>query len=186
MGAYAEELHREANEGPSERPARAPLMYLHRDREGAGSNLWRDYFCETPTFPPHKFKRHFRMRSQIFLRIIQGISECSLDPLPAHFDFFKQRPDTTGRQGFNIYQMCTSALRQLAYGTTGDMFDEYLHMSEQTSLMCLYKFCLCVTDLYQQKYLRNPTAHDIQRLYEHHEKHGFKGMLGSIDCMHWE
>ncbi|XP_071688384.1 uncharacterized protein [Rutidosis leptorrhynchoides] len=39
--------------------------------------------------------------------------------------------------------------------------------------MCLDNFCLCVTDLYQQEYLRKPTARDIQRIYERHEtKHG--------------
>ncbi|XP_071740745.1 uncharacterized protein [Rutidosis leptorrhynchoides] len=36
-------------------------------------------------------------------------------------------------------------------------------------------------------YLRKPTADDIARLYNFHEqKHGLPGMLGSIDCMHWE
>ncbi|XP_071695546.1 uncharacterized protein [Rutidosis leptorrhynchoides] len=33
---------------------------------------------------------------------------------------------------------------------------------------------------------RKPTATDVARLYSaHEEKHGFKGMLGSIECMHW-
>nr|GEX55508.1 hypothetical protein [Tanacetum cinerariifolium] len=35
--------------------------------------------------------------------------------------------------------------------------------------------------------LRKPTAVDIQRTYQLHEqKYGLSGMLGSIDCMHWE
>ncbi|XP_071692051.1 uncharacterized protein [Rutidosis leptorrhynchoides] len=35
--------------------------------------------------------------------------------------------------------------------------------------------------------MRSPTATDVARLYSaHEEKHGFKGMLSSIDCMHWE
>ncbi|XP_071694502.1 uncharacterized protein [Rutidosis leptorrhynchoides] len=35
--------------------------------------------------------------------------------------------------------------------------------------------------------MRSPTATDVALLYSaHEEKHGFKGMLGSIDCMHWE
>ncbi|XP_071685614.1 uncharacterized protein [Rutidosis leptorrhynchoides] len=56
-------------------------------------------------------------------------------------------------------------------------------MSEQTSLNCLDNFCLCVTDLYQKEYLRKPTAYDIERIYATHDtKHGFKGMLRSIDC----
>ena len=42
-------------------------------------------------------------------------------------------------------------------------------------------------DLYGGRYLRKLTASDIQQLYDHHEAvHGFPGMLGSIDCMHWE
>ncbi|XP_071716739.1 uncharacterized protein [Rutidosis leptorrhynchoides] len=63
-------------------------------------------------------------------------------------------------------------MRQLAYGTTTDMFDEYLQMAEE---------------LYVDEYLRKSTSSDIARLYSaHEEKHGFKGMLGSIDCMHWK
>ncbi|XP_071713023.1 uncharacterized protein [Rutidosis leptorrhynchoides] len=127
------------------------------------------------------------MQPQLFERIISGIRDCTINPLPAHFAYFRHSYDAIGRQSFNIYQKCTSALRQLAYGTAGDMWDQYLHMSEQTSLNCLDNFCLCVTDLYQDEYLRKPTARDIQRIYETHEtRHGFRGMLGSIDCMHWE
>ncbi|XP_071688548.1 uncharacterized protein [Rutidosis leptorrhynchoides] len=42
-------------------------------------------------------------------------------------------------------------------------------------------------ELYVDEYLRKPTSSDIARLYSaHEEKHGFKGMLRSIDCMHWK
>ncbi|XP_071698948.1 protein ALP1-like [Rutidosis leptorrhynchoides] len=35
--------------------------------------------------------------------------------------------------------------------------------------------------------MRSPTTTDVARIYSaHEEKLGFKGMLGSIDCMHWE
>ncbi|XP_071727052.1 uncharacterized protein [Rutidosis leptorrhynchoides] len=146
MRSCAEELDQEAGEGSSQRPTRAPRMYLPRDREGADKRLLKDYFDDNPTYPDSKFKRRFRMKPQLFMRIL-----------------------TVG------------------YGTGGDMWDEYLLMSEQTSLNCLDNFCLCVTDLYQKEYLRKPTAYDIERIYAAHEtKHGFKGMLGSIDCMHWE
>ncbi|XP_071729337.1 L-tryptophan--pyruvate aminotransferase 1-like [Rutidosis leptorrhynchoides] len=39
MGAYAEVLDREADEGPSQRPPRAPRRYLHRDREGSNNDI---------------------------------------------------------------------------------------------------------------------------------------------------
>uniref|UniRef100_A0A0D3BB99 Uncharacterized protein n=1 Tax=Brassica oleracea var. oleracea TaxID=109376 RepID=A0A0D3BB99_BRAOL len=36
------------------------------------------------------------------------------------------------------------------------------------------------------EYLRRPTPADLQRLLDIGEHHGFPGMIGSIDCMHWE
>ncbi|XP_071695249.1 uncharacterized protein [Rutidosis leptorrhynchoides] len=91
-----------------------------------------------------------------------------------------------GRLGFTTFQKITSTLRQLAYGITADMFDEYLKMGEKTSYVCLNNFFKCIIDLYGREYLRKPTATDIARLYSaHEEKRGFKGTLGSIDCIHW-
>ena len=47
-------------------------------------------------------------------------------------------------------------------------------------------FCEYVIELYGDIYLRNPTRNDVEQLYAAHQaKHGFPGMLGSIDCTHW-
>ena len=41
--------------------------------------------------------------------------------------------------------------------------------------------------MYGPAYLRRPTGTDLQRIYAVHEEvHGFPGMRGSIDCMHWK
>ena len=41
--------------------------------------------------------------------------------------------------------------------------------------------------IFSEEYLRSPTPQDCQNLMQMHgEQHGFPGMLGSIDCMHWE
>ncbi|XP_035838277.1 uncharacterized protein LOC110901844 [Helianthus annuus] len=59
-------------------------------------------------------------------------------------------------------------------------------MSARTTRECLYRFCQNVVKLYSKKYLRKPNSYDVQQLYQAHEaRHGFPGMLGSIDCMHW-
>ncbi|XP_071713052.1 protein ALP1-like [Rutidosis leptorrhynchoides] len=163
--------------------------YILRDRKSATERLFNDYFSEPPIFQAKKFKRRFRMRINLFLRIAQGISSFanSMNNVPEHFDYFIERRDAAGRPSFTILQKCTSALCQLAYGTAPDSFNEYLHMSEQTSILCLDNFCKCIIDLYKSRYMRSPTATDVARLYSvHKEKHGFRGMLGSIDCMHWE
>jgi hypothetical protein len=37
-----------------------------------------------------------------------------------------------------------------------------------------------------EEYLGEPKLEDTQRLVSINEKRGFPGILGSIDCMHWE
>ncbi|XP_073363069.1 uncharacterized protein [Aegilops tauschii subsp. strangulata] len=89
--------------------------------------------------------------------------------------------DAFGKLGFSSYQKCTAAIRMLAYGIPGDLVDEYVRMSETTCLMSMYKFCQTVIEVFGQKYLRQPTAADIERLLATNAARGFPGMLGSID-----
>ncbi|XP_071729152.1 uncharacterized protein [Rutidosis leptorrhynchoides] len=162
-------------------------VYIARDREDAALRLYNDYFSETPMYPENKFKRCYRMSHQLFLQIVEGISNCNSTNIPEYFLFFRERPDATCRQSLTIVQKCTMAIRQMAYGTTPDLFDEYIKIGEKTAALYLDYFCKCVFHLFAREYLRKPTAEDIARLYNFHEqKHGLPGMLGSIDCMHWE
>nr|GEV11228.1 nucleotide-binding, alpha-beta plait [Tanacetum cinerariifolium] len=48
-------------------------------------------------------------------------------------DHCRVRPDATGRMSLSVIMKCTAAIRQLAYGTTPDAFDEYLQMYERTA-----------------------------------------------------
>ncbi|XP_071693080.1 uncharacterized protein [Rutidosis leptorrhynchoides] len=58
---------------------------------------------------------------------------------------------------------------------------------EATNNKCTSAMCQLAYGLYVDEYLRKPTSRDIACLYSaHEEKHRFKGMLGSIDCMHWK
>ncbi|XP_035843838.1 uncharacterized protein LOC118490358 [Helianthus annuus] len=99
----------------------------------------------------------FRCRFRMSRRLFTRIANdlAGLDP------FFTQRPDARNYEGFTTLQKCTAAIRQLAYGTVADALDD-------------------------KKYLRKPNSYDVQQLYQAYEaRHGFPGMLGSIDCMHW-
>ncbi|XP_071699433.1 uncharacterized protein [Rutidosis leptorrhynchoides] len=166
--------------------SRAPRRYLYRDHEGRAKALWNDYFSDTCTFPDDYFRRRYRMRKPLFLRICQGILNFSETPIPEYFTYFHQRRNVCGLLGFNIVQKVTSTICQLAYDASADLFDEYFHMGEQTSYDYLNKFCKCIYHLYATEYLRKPTAQDVQRLtIKHAQIHGLPGMLGSIDCMHW-
>jgi hypothetical protein len=74
----------------------------------------------------------------------------------------------------------------LAYGVADDLVDEYIRMSESTCIDAMYNFCRAIILVFGEVYLREPNLEDTQRLLSINEKRGFPGMLGSIDCTHWE
>ncbi|XP_071687338.1 uncharacterized protein [Rutidosis leptorrhynchoides] len=107
------------------------------------------------------------------------------DSDPEYFTYFLQKRDASRLLDFDIVQKVISIVRQPAYATSADLFDEYLHMGEQTAYDCL-NYCKCVFHLYATEYLRKPTAQDVQRLTaKYAQMHGFSRMLGILDCMHW-
>ncbi|XP_047942798.1 uncharacterized protein LOC125189578 [Salvia hispanica] len=154
--------------------------YVPREHDVAHERLFADYFAENPRWGLNIFHRRFRMSRDLFLSIVHT--------LEGRDEYFQYREDGIGRPGLTPLQKCTFVvIRQLAYGTTTDMFDEYLHVGDTTGRECLKKFCKLVVETFGDTYLRRPTADDCQSLMRMHETvHGFPGMLGSIDCMHWQ
>nr|XP_043639042.1 uncharacterized protein LOC122610112 [Erigeron canadensis] len=117
-------------------------------------------------------------RTWLFVKIASDLEN--------NFSFFKRKIDARGRWGFSALQRCTSAVRQLGYGSNPDSLDDYLNMSERSSHDTLNASCDGVIKLYRHEYLRRPTRTDTQRIIDHHASyHGFLGMLGSFDCTHW-
>ncbi|GJZ60271.1 hypothetical protein Tco_0616087 [Tanacetum coccineum] len=92
--------------GSSDGPKRR-RTYIFREREEAEQRLIDDYFGDDeyePKYPEEKFRRrYFRVR-------IDAISRNSIGPI----------------------LKCTPAIRQMAYGTAPDAFDEYLQIAELT------------------------------------------------------
>ncbi|KAL4592541.1 hypothetical protein LXL04_005541 [Taraxacum kok-saghyz] len=165
------------NPSPSRGP-RVQRRYIDRGRADAEQRLFRDYFAENPTYPEYKFRRRFRMRKSLFLKIVGDME--------ASHDYFKQRRNASGMLGFHPIQRCTAVLRMLAYGTHPDALDESIRMSARVARESLDIFCDFVLIMYKPRYGREPTRNDIRQLYAHHAQvHGFPGMLGSLDCMHW-
>ncbi|GJW73312.1 retrovirus-related pol polyprotein from transposon TNT 1-94 [Tanacetum coccineum] len=90
--------------------------------------------------------------------------------------------DCTGQRSISALMKCTSAIRQMAYGTVPDALDEYLQMGATTACDSLRIFCKFIMNLYGEEFLRKPTYTNMEKLYAYHnEKHGFPRMLGSID-----
>jgi hypothetical protein len=78
------------------------------------------------------------------------------------------------------------SLQALAYAVPADYVDEYVCIGEITSIDCLRRFVRAVCEVFDQQYLRHPNEDDTVRLLNIAERHGFSGMLGSIDCMYWK
>nr|XP_043633566.1 uncharacterized protein LOC122604763 [Erigeron canadensis] len=143
----------------SERP-RIPRTLIRRDWESANEQLMADYVVEDAKYPLWYFRRRFRMSRPLFMRIVNDIMlypSRNPGPVPEHFRRLQDK-----------------------------LVDGQQRIGEETSRVFLDDYCKCVFLLYKEEYLRRPTPEDIDRLYDKHkELHGFPGMLGNIDCMHW-
>uniref|UniRef100_M4BKA7 Uncharacterized protein n=1 Tax=Hyaloperonospora arabidopsidis (strain Emoy2) TaxID=559515 RepID=M4BKA7_HYAAE len=71
--------------------------------------LMKDYIAENPTYNAIDLRRRFCMSRPLFLRIMDTVQQVD--------GYFAQKPDATGQMGFLVLQKCTSAMRQLAYGS---------------------------------------------------------------------
>lgn len=152
--------------------------HIERNREAGHFRLMADYFDDNPVYTDKQFRRRYRMRKHVFLRILQTLSEWS--------PYFCQRFDAFGKPGHSPHQKCTAAMRLLAYGCPADSLDENLRIAASTTIEVLTKFARGVRKNFGEEYLRRPTSEDTRHLLHVGENRGFPGMLGSIDCMHWE
>ncbi|KAL6272650.1 hypothetical protein ACE6H2_023342 [Prunus campanulata] len=100
--------------------------------------------------------------------------------------YFVQKCDVAGVVGLLPEQKLTAVIRMLAYGASADQVDEIARMGKSTTLEALVRFCDAVETLYTRDHLRRPTPRDLQRFLQKAESRGFPGMIGSIDCMHWQ
>ncbi|XP_026442761.1 uncharacterized protein LOC113342418 [Papaver somniferum] len=161
---------------------------IPRNREAGDILLWNDYFSDNPTYPANIFRRRFRMRRELFNRILADV--VSRNP------YFAQKRDACGILGLSPHQKVTATIRMLAYGCAADAIDEYLRIGETTVLEATRRFCKTIVVLYGKEYLRSPTAESgVYTAYKGSESivleavvshdlwfwHAFFGMPGSCN-----
>jgi len=118
------------------------------------------------------------MSKELFLRIASAVE--------AHCPYFQQRRNAAGDLGHSALKKITAALRMLAYGVPTDSLDETLYIAESTIIESLREFVKAVVEVFGEQYLRAPNEEDTARLMQMGAARGFPGMLGCIDCMHWQ
>ena len=118
--------------------------------------LYDDYFAEEPVYPPKLFRRRFRKRRSLFLRILSKIE--------AHEPYFIQKRNVVKKLCLSPLQKMTAALRMLAYGVAADFMDEYVRIAETTAITSMKKFVAAMIAIFSEEYLRSPNNEDIARL----------------------
>nr|XP_034569929.1 putative nuclease HARBI1 [Setaria viridis] len=169
-----------ANESDDETKHRGSIIghrVLQRDRQAGHQRLYQDYFSDDPTYGHSYFRRRFRMRRTLFVRIWNAVEE--------HDEYFVQKRNAAGVLGLSSLQKITAAFRMLTYGVAADATDDYVRIGESTAIESLRRFVSAVIEVFGDEYLRSPNEDDTARLLAIGESRGFPGMLGSIDCMHW-
>lgn len=98
--------------------------------------MFNDYFAKDSAYTDDIFRRRFRTRCSLFLKVVQDIQQ--------HDDFFVQKRDAANKLGLSTIRKVSAAIFLLAYGVTADFLDEYLKMFGSTSLLCLKKICVAI------------------------------------------
>ncbi|XP_024195999.1 uncharacterized protein LOC112199182 [Rosa chinensis] len=152
--------------------------YKARDRELMDLRLKAQYFTDPCRYEPNIFHRRYRMQPWVFDRMMRDVA--NYDP------YFVQTRDACGRLSLSTEQKLTCAIRMLAYGITADFCDDYLDIAKSTAIEILDHFTTAIWNVYHETYLRRPTPADLRRLLDKAAERGFPGMVGSLDCMHWQ
>lgn len=150
---------------------------VNRDHASGHARIWQDYFDVNAIYSAAMFRRRFRMRKHLFLKIHDAVvQECP---------YFVQKPYAVGNQGLSSLQKITAAMRLFTYGVTRDAVDEYVRIGESTAHEAFKKFVNSVVHIFGEQYLRQPTEGDLRRHMEINRARGWVGMFGSLDCTHW-
>jgi len=165
-------------QGGNNNQHRRPRRVINLNREDEHLQLMNDYFLENLIYTETQFRHRFQIRQQLFNQIVNALSN--------HNEYFQMRLDAVGRMGLSPLQKCTAAICILAYKSLADCVEEYVRIGQCTTAQWLQKFVRGVNEIFGQEYLRRPNDNDINRLLQIGDAQGFLGMLGYIDCMHWE
>ncbi|XP_048439689.1 uncharacterized protein LOC103931059 [Pyrus x bretschneideri] len=125
-------------------------------------------------------------RGSVTRRSFIELFESILNVVVNHDHYFARKIDVVGRQSLSPYQKLTSAFWMLANGCSADSTNEYCQLAETTVIENLKCFCKAIEAIYRVTYLRKPIREDLKRLLHKAYKRGFPGMIGILDCMHWE
>ncbi|XP_042027115.1 uncharacterized protein LOC121774280 [Salvia splendens] len=144
---------------------------VYREHGVAHQRLFEDYFADEPRWGPTVFSPSLRIvhAMEAPRRVLPAAARCGQQnrSIPAYE--VHGCASSVGLWHYNGHVRRISSRQRYNWGE------------------CLAKFYEGVVDAFRATYLRKPNAEDCQFLMRMHDRvHDSTGMLGSIDCMHWE
>lgn len=133
---------------------------------------WEYYLSRRPLF-----RSVYRMELSCFELLMAEIRSSS--------QIFERNFDAIGEGGIFPEVKILACLRVLVTGLSSVQVADMYKIGRSTLDRCFAQFVELVPDVLS-KYTAFPTDEEAQKICDDHEaKHGFKGMLGSLDCLHW-
>ncbi|XP_026396812.1 uncharacterized protein LOC113291502 [Papaver somniferum] len=154
-----------------------PRSVITRDRLWHDAKMMNDYFTPGTSYTSRQFKQRLGMMEELFEKLLGKLLE--VDPE------WQQRPDATGTMGHSPHMKLVAMMKCLCKSTADDSIDDYTRMCATTIYYYLKRFCHTICMTFGERYLREPTPEDVQRLLAENAERRFPGMLGSVDCMQW-
>ncbi|KAF1323288.1 Ribosomal protein, partial [Globisporangium splendens] len=123
------------------------------------TRLFRDYFAVDPTFGHQAFRRRFRMRQSVFLRIAKGV----LDVDPVYFQSSETKNEAEG--GLSTFQRVASSLRVLMHGDVCYASDVYVRVEDDAAAAHGHeRFCAAVVSKFKTTYLHPISAVSMENV----------------------
>ncbi|XP_073354057.1 uncharacterized protein [Aegilops tauschii subsp. strangulata] len=153
-------------------------LCIPRNRHLGKEMLMQDYFSENPTYPAHLFRRRYRMRRSLFVKIVEACE--------ANCRYFTQKRNAAGLKGFSAYQKISAAMRVIAYGVLDDYADEYLRIGEDSTIESVRRFAKVIVLVFGPEYLQAPNEDDTKKLMAANERREFEAFaLNGHHCPIW-
>ncbi|XP_026438973.1 uncharacterized protein LOC113337520 [Papaver somniferum] len=137
---------------------------VDRQQEDEDARMMHGYFGPNCTWGPKKFNQRLVV----------------VDPA---FDF---QVDFTGKLGQSPHMKMYDVMKCLCKSIAADSTDDYVRMGASTVYMYVKRFTRVIVGHFGPRYMRLPTREDTERLLAENAARGFPGMLGSVDCMHFQ
>ncbi|XP_026459413.1 uncharacterized protein LOC113360079 [Papaver somniferum] len=138
---------------------------ITRDRVRYDAKMMNDYFTPGTGYTSRQFKQRIGMREDLIEKLLGKLLE--VDPE------WQQRPDATGIMGHSPHMKLVAVMKCLCKSMPADIVDDYTRMGATTIYKYLKRFCHTVCMTFGERYLREPTPKDVQRLLQENADRGF-------------